>query len=127
IEAIMAAAAVQASGVAHVQVSGAGTIIVNGSRHVVIAVLTPSCSSLGSMLALLCLALLIPGGGRRWPAVVAAVGAVVIGNFIRITVSLLAGVLIGEPGLVLFHDWVGGAFGFAYTLGGYMLMLWIVL
>jgi LPXTG-motif cell wall-anchored protein len=29
--------------------------------------------------------------------------------------------------LVLFHDWVGSTFGFAYTVGGFVLVLAILL
>lgn len=56
-----------------------------------------------------------------------AVAAVVGGNFLRICSSVVVGLYAGRPSLVLFHDWVGSVIGFAFTLGGFVLMLWILL
>jgi hypothetical protein len=57
----------------------------------------------------------------------AAVGTVVAGNILRISASLAVGLVAGRTSLVLFHDWVGSMFGFGYTLGGYVLLLYLLL
>ena len=59
--------------------------------------------------------------------VLAAVVAVFDGGFLRICSSVVVGLYAGKPSLVLFHDWVGGMIGFAFTLGGFVLMLWMFL
>ena len=65
--------------------------------------------------------------GRRLVAVSAAIGSVVIGNILRIAGSIAMGLVAGRSSLVLFHDWVGSIFGLAYTLFGYLIMLYILL
>jgi exosortase/archaeosortase family protein len=93
--------------------------------------LTASCSSLASVLTLLCIALALPSRiaplPRRLLAFSLAAVAVIIGNLLRIDLSILVGVLISRSSLVLFHDWAGSIFGFAYTMGGFILMLWVLL
>ncbi len=93
--------------------------------------LTPSCSSLASVLTLACLAAVLPRrlatGRRRLLAFLAAGLAIVVGNLLRIDLSIFAGVLFSRASLVLFHDWAGSIFGFAYTMGGFVLMLWVLL
>lgn len=91
------------------------------------AVVTPSCSSVGSLIALGCLGVLAPPGRRRNVATAAAMGSVAAGNVIRIAASLAIGLAAGRQSLILFHDWVGSIFGFAYTLGGYLLLLHFLL
>lgn len=94
-----------------------------------LASITVSCSSLSSLLAIACLAFLGPDRLRRrwWTALGVALMVVAVGNILRIALSLAAGLLAGRSALLLFHDWVGGAFAFAYTLGGYILFLYLVL
>lgn len=93
------------------------------------AVLTPSCSSLATLLALAGLLLLRPPGTRRrlTGAATAALALVFAGNIIRIAGSVAVGLAAGSASQVLFHDWVGSLFGFAYTLGGFLLMLFFLL
>ncbi|HVT78601.1 MAG TPA: exosortase/archaeosortase family protein [Acidimicrobiales bacterium] len=93
------------------------------------AIITPSCSSAASIVALACLATLAPrhAGGRRFTSLLLAVSVVVVGNIVRIASSIGIGVVAGRASLVLFHDWVGSAFTFAYTLGGFVLMLFFQL
>jgi exosortase/archaeosortase family protein len=93
------------------------------------AVITPSCSSAASIVALTCLALLAPrhAGARRITSLLLAVSVVLAGNIARIASSIGVGVVAGRSSLVLFHDWVGSAFTFAYTLGGFVLMLFFQL
>jgi carbamoyl-phosphate synthase large subunit len=93
------------------------------------ALVSPSCSSLASVLALGCLAAVTPHPSvpRRLAAVGLAIAVVVAGNLVRIAASISIGLAAGSSSLVLFHDWVGSMFGFAYTVGGYLLMLWALL
>jgi exosortase/archaeosortase family protein len=94
-----------------------------------LAQITISCSSLSSLLAISCLACLArPRAGRRWwTALSISLAVVAVGNVVRIALSLGAGLLAGRQALLLFHDWVGGVFAFTYTLGGYILFLYLVL
>jgi len=93
------------------------------------ASVTPSCSCLSALLALGYVAGFLPRKShrRRFPAVIAAMGAVAGGNVLRIAASLGIGLVAGRASLVLFHDWVGSVFTFAYTLGGYLIMLYLLL
>lgn len=110
--------------------SGAALLLVPVGHHPAFwVVVTASCSALAPMLSLACLAPVLPKAsrGRRWLALGAAIGFVFIGNMIRIDSSILVGLVAGSVSLVLFHNWIGSAFGFAYVLGGYILMLFILL
>lgn len=91
------------------------------------AVVTPTCSSLSSVLAIIGLGSLCPRSRRRTAAVFAAAATVAAGNIVRIAASVAVGVAAGRGSLILFHDWVGSVFAFAYTLGGYILLLSILL
>ena len=93
------------------------------------AELTPSCSSLASVLAIVSLGVLLPKAPalRRTGAVGAAVATIIVGNLLRILLSLAVGLLAGESSLVLFHNVVGAAFTFLYVVGGYILMLVLLL
>jgi exosortase/archaeosortase family protein len=90
------------------------------------AVVTPTCSALAPLLALICLASLLPRRRVMLPLLV-AMTVVVGGNIVRIAASVGVGVVAGRSSLVLFHDWVGSVFAFAYTLGGFVLMLLMLL
>jgi exosortase/archaeosortase family protein len=94
-----------------------------------VAVLLPSCSSLASLLAIGFLAGFVPRGrpGRRITALGCALVCVLVGNVLRIAASIGVGLIYGTPSLVLFHDLAGSMFAFAYTLGGYLLMLFLLL
>jgi exosortase/archaeosortase family protein len=93
------------------------------------ATVTPSCSAISSVLAIACLAMV--SSPQRRPRCALAFGvalaAIAAGNILRIAASVGVGYLAGRAALVLFHDWVGSTFAFAYTLGGYVLMLYILL
>ncbi len=93
------------------------------------AYLTPFCSSLVSILALGAIATCVLRGTtvRRVFAFIAAATFVVGCNVLRIAASLWAGLQFGPSGLVLFHDWLGTIFGLLYTLGGFLLMLYLIL
>jgi carbamoyl-phosphate synthase large subunit len=108
--------------------ASATSIGVVPARHAAFrAVVTPTCSALSSVLAIGCLASLAGRSRRRLGALITAVVTVTAGNVLRIGASILVGLLAGRSSLVLFHDWVGSAFAFAYTLGGYVLMLYLLL
>ncbi len=93
------------------------------------AVVTLSCSSLASALSIICMGAIAPRGRafRRTFATLTAVGLVVGGNIVRITVSIVVGIFYGRGSLVLFHDWAGSTFTFIYTLGGFMIMLMMLM
>jgi exosortase/archaeosortase family protein len=94
-----------------------------------VAVVTPSCSALSALLAVAFLAWFGPPGriGRRIGALGCALVCVLAGNVLRIAGSIGVGLVHGKASLVLFHDWVGSLFAFGYTLGGYLLMLFLLL
>jgi carbamoyl-phosphate synthase large subunit len=92
--------------------------------------ITPSCSSLGPALAIALIATMISVGNPASDRVLAAaagVVAIIAGNLARIGSSVIVGLLAGRVSLVLFHDWLGSIFGFAYTVGGFVLTLSILL
>jgi exosortase/archaeosortase family protein len=92
--------------------------------------ITPSCSSLGPALALALISYVMSVGYPKFDRVLAGaagVAAIVIGNTVRIASSVIVGLHSGRVSLVLFHDWVGSTFGFAYTVGGFVLVLAILL
>jgi len=91
------------------------------------AEITPSCSSLASLIVLACLGMLSPRLPRRNLAIAAAVAAVAVANVIRVVASVGVGLLAGRSSLVLFHDWVGSAFTFLYIVSGYILMVYLML
>ncbi len=108
-----------------------------------IATLTPACSALAPALSLFgmggILMMTLPRWqrGSRLPitvdrqraafAVAVAVAMVVVGNLIRIDLSLLFGVIAGRITLILFHNWAGAIFSFTYTFAGFVVMLWLLL
>lgn len=121
-----------AGGVSVAAGSGSAITVVPDSHAPFRAIVTPSCSALASGLAIGALASLAPvrrrrDRTRRLVATGAAVGTVVAGNILRISASLAVGLVAGRTSLVLFHDWVGSMFGFGYTLGGYVLLLYLLL
>jgi carbamoyl-phosphate synthase large subunit len=59
--------------------------------------------------------------------VLAGLVAIVAGNLIRIAGSVVVGLFSGRASLVLFHDWVGSVFGIAYTIGGFIVTLTLLL
>lgn len=91
-----------------------------------LAELTPSCSALASLLALAALGFfLLRHRPHALLGFVAAAAWVVLANQARLIASLLAGVWYGDRALVLFHDWVGALFNFAYTLIGLLILITI--
>ena len=114
------------------QISGAlGTTLVIFRPHgeTISAALTPSCSSLMSVLALAGLAssVLRRRRAHTLAAFVVATILLVAANISRITASALAGLWFGKPSLLLFHDWVGTIWNFAGTLAGFLLLVALTL
>lgn len=89
----------------------------------------PGCSSLAALLSLVLLVLFTPRGLGWWRlcAPVAAIFCVLLGNVVRLAGSLGFGLVAGRESSVLFHDWAGTIFSYVYTVGGYLLMLWLLL
>jgi exosortase/archaeosortase family protein len=129
-EAVVVAEVVRAVGFHGViTVEGSQLLLLSGEQLFWVDI-TPSCSSLGPALALALIATIMSVGNPasdRVLAGVAGVAAIVVGNLVRIGSSVIAGLLAGPVSLVLFHDWVGSTFGFAYTIGGFLLILAILL
>jgi len=93
------------------------------------AELTPYCSSLIAVLALAAIAIFVLHGPwpRRLFALSIAMIAILCCNVLRVTGSLWMGYRFGDQALVLFHDWAGTLFALAYTMGGFFLMLFLIL
>lgn len=117
-------------GVPGVYSTGGGTIAIF-PRHgpAFLALVTPSCSSITAVLAVLSLALVAPHHDRirKGTAIVIALSLVVLGNVLRIGASVAVGIVAGRGSLVLFHNWVGGLFTFGYILGAYIVFLYLLL
>ena len=90
---------------------------------------TPFCSALVAVLALAAITIFILRGPlwKRLVAFTTAAVVIVACNVLRIAASLWVGVHWGVRSLVLFHDWVGTIFGLGYTMGGFFLMLFLLL
>ena len=113
----------------HFRQIGAVAVVLPERGALFAAVLTPSCSALASVLAIISLGVLLPKAPalRRTAAVGVAAATIVVGNLVRIVLSLAAGLIAGRSSLVLFHDVAGAAFTFVYVLTGYVLMLMLLL
>ncbi len=133
VETLVTAEVVRLAGMArNVPFTSGTNILVSPDHHAAFyVIIEPACSSLASILAIVFLATVLPSslsrGRSRLFAVSAACIAVFIGNIIRMAGSIVVGVFAGRASLVLFHNWVGSIFGFAYTLGGFMAMLWLMM
>jgi carbamoyl-phosphate synthase large subunit len=128
LEAVGSAGLFRLVGDDRVRVADATSVEVLPASHAPFrAVVTPSCSSIGSLVALACLGSLVKGGRRRNLSIAGAMASIAAGNVIRISASLAIGLVAGRQSLILFHDWVGSMFGFAYTLGGFLLFLHLIL
>ena len=64
---------------------------------------------------------------RRMVAFAGAAALVVVCNIVRIAASIWVGLRFGAGDLVLFHNWVGTLFALAYTLIGFLFMLYLML
>lgn len=94
-----------------------------------LATISPSCSALAAVLTFVAISVFLVRGDpfRRFLATVGASALVFVCNLVRIGLSVLVGVTTDAHGLVVFHDWVGTAFGLLYVLGGFTLYLWLLL
>jgi len=130
LEAAASALVLRLFGADGVSATGDASIQVFPSGHAPFeAVVTAACSSLPALLAVAALGTFaVTGSTRRHAAaVVAALAVVLAANVLRISASVAVGLVAGRSSLVLFHDWVGSMFTFAYALGGYTLMLYLLL
>lgn len=104
-------------------------LVIPNSSSPFLATISPSCSALAAVLTFVAISVFLLRG-EPMRRVVAAIGAsmlVFVCNLIRIGLSVLVGVYTDSHGLVVFHDWVGTAFGLMYVLGGFTLFLWLLL
>ena len=94
-----------------------------------LATISPSCSALAAVLTFVAIAVFLLRGDpiRRVIAAVGASALVFACNLVRIALSVLVGAYTDSHGLVVFHDWVGTAFGLLYVLGGFTFFLWLLL
>jgi len=94
-----------------------------------LATLSPSCSSLGAILAFTAMAVFLLHGPphRRLAAVLLASCAVAMANFVRIGLALGVGARYGEHAMVVFHDWVGTIIGLFSVLGGFTVFVFVLL
>lgn len=125
-EASMTIATLSAFGADGVHAVGRTTLLVIPHQQAAFHVLiTPSCSSIASVVAFACLAPVIRmrSVARRAAGFGVATILIVTGNVVRIAGSVAVGLVAGRGSLVLFHDWVGSMFTVVYTLTGYMIML----
>jgi exosortase/archaeosortase family protein len=104
-------------------------LVMPSSNHPFLASISPSCSALAAVLAFGAIALFLVRGEprRRFVAFLGAAGLVLVCNMVRIAMSIWVGLVTSEHGLVVFHDWVGTAFGLLYVLGGFTLFLFLLL
>jgi exosortase/archaeosortase family protein len=104
-------------------------LVIPYGGHPFIAEISPSCSALAAVLAFGAIALLLFEGPvrRRIAAFAAAAGLVLLCNLLRIGLSIVVGIESNSHGLVVFHDWVGTAFGLIYVLGGFTAFLFLLL
>ncbi len=118
-----------ATGVASPQ--GVDALVTPSGHGAFYVELTPSCSALPAILAIIALSVaMVPARANRprwYLGAAAAIVVVFMGNVLRIDGSIGVGLLLGRVSLVLFHDWVGSAFGFASVVGSWILLLWIQL
>lgn len=111
-------------GVSGISAALGNAFIVFGPQGPMVAVLTPSCSALTSLLALSALALVVLR--ERTQALTGFLAAalwVLAANQVRLLSSLLAGRYFSLDTLLWFHDWVGAALNFIYTLVGLLIMI----
>ena len=111
------------------QAFGSQVLVVPLQGAPFLAQISPSCSALAAVLAFVSVALFLLRGEvpRRVLATAAACALVFVCNLVRIALSIVVGMYTGSHGLVVFHDWVGTAFGLVYVLGGFTLFLWLLL
>jgi exosortase/archaeosortase family protein len=110
-------------------VLGTHVQVLPATHGFMLASVTPSCSSLASLLAISCLAAVsgMATRPRRLMALSIALAVIAVGNVLRMAASLGIGFIAGRSALLLFHDWVAGIFTFCYVLFGYVLFLYLVL
>lgn len=104
-------------------------LVIPNSSSPFLASISPSCSALAAVLTFAAISIFLLRGEpvRRVTAFVGASVLVFVCNLIRIGLSVLVGLYTDSHGLVVFHDWVGTAFGLMYVLGGFTLYLWLLL
>jgi exosortase/archaeosortase family protein len=120
-------ATIRMNGASHVY----GTSVLVAPPHAApfLAVVTPSCSSLGALLAFATIAVFLVSGPltRRLVAAAAAGVLVVTVNIVRIVLSLGVGVHYGSHAMIVVHDWIGTLLGLFAVLAGFTVFLYLLL
>jgi exosortase/archaeosortase family protein len=108
-----------------------GTSVLVAPAHAApfIAVVAPSCSALGALLAFSTIAMFLVSGprSRRALAALAAGALVVVVNIVRIALSLGVGVNFGSHAMVTVHDWIGTLLGLFAVLSGFTVFMYLLL
>ena len=108
-----------------------GTSVLVAPPHAApfLAVVTPSCSALGALLAFATIAAFLVSGpwSRRMVAVAAAGLLVVTVNIVRIVLSLGVGVHYGSHAMIAVHDWIGTLLGLFAVLAGFTVFMYLLL
>ncbi len=108
---------------------GNQVLVMPSDHHAFLASISPSCSALAAILAFGAIAMFLVRGEprRRFLAFSGAALLIMVCNLLRIAMSIFVGLETSQHGLVVFHDWVGTAFGLLYVLGGFTLFLFLLL
>jgi exosortase/archaeosortase family protein len=108
-----------------------GTTVLVAPAHAApfIAVVAPSCSALGALLAFCTIAMFLVSGpaSRRALAAGVAGALVVIVNIVRIALSLGVGVNFGSRAMITVHDWIGTLLGLFAVLAGFTVFMYLLL
>jgi exosortase/archaeosortase family protein len=108
-----------------------GTSVLVAPEHAApfLAVVAPSCSALGALLAFSTIAMFLVSGPLSRRALAAAVAGllVVIVNLVRIALSLGVGVNYGSQTMVTVHDWIGTLLGLFAVLAGFTVFMYLLL
>jgi len=108
-----------------------GTSVLVAPEHAApfLAVVAPSCSALGALLAFSTIAMFLISGpvSRRALAAAAAGALVIVVNLVRIALSLGVGVNYGSQAMVTVHDWIGTLLGLFAVLAGFTVFMYLLL
>ncbi|GIE85970.1 ATP-grasp domain-containing protein [Actinoplanes regularis] len=105
-------------------VLGNAFVVFGPGMEPVVAEMSGSCTILSSVLALTALAAVaLRERHQALFGLLAACFFILVANQVRLVLSLLAGRFFAVDALIFFHDWIGSALNFAYTLFGLLIMI----
>ena len=105
-------------------------LVMPSDHHAFLASISPSCSALAAILAFGAIALFLVRGEPRRRFLAFSGAALPHAWSATSCASRCRSSSASRPsqhGLVVFHDWVGTAFGLLYVLGGFTLFLFLLL